>query len=101
MSTYRAAAETYVYPDVMVVCGGFAYAEGHRDMITNPVVVWCCRSRRRHGIEAGSLSSTGERRACGRLGRLFPVLLFWMFKETMKDRDVIAMVEADGWTVSR
>ena len=39
MSTYRAAAETYVYPDVMVVCGGFAYAEGHGDMITNPVVV--------------------------------------------------------------
>ena len=36
-----------------------------------------------------------------RHGRLFQVLLFWMFKETMKVRDVIAMVEADGWTVSR
>ena len=35
-----------------------------------------------------------------RLGRLFQVLLFWMFKETIKVRDVIAMVEADGWTVS-
>ena len=35
----QVAADTFVYPDVMVVCGGFAYAEGHRDMITNPVVV--------------------------------------------------------------
>ena len=32
-------AETYVYPDLMVVCGDFAYAEGHRDMITNPSAV--------------------------------------------------------------
>ena len=29
----------YVYPDVMVVCGGFAVVDGHRDMITNPSVV--------------------------------------------------------------
>ena len=33
------AADTYVYPDVMVVCGGFAVVEGHRDMIVNPPVV--------------------------------------------------------------
>lgn len=31
--------QVYVYPDVMVICGGFALAEGHRDMITNPSVV--------------------------------------------------------------
>ena len=31
--------QVYVYPDVMVVCGGFALADGHRDMITNPSVV--------------------------------------------------------------
>ena len=35
----QVAADTYFYPDVMVVCGGFAVAEGHRDMITNPSVV--------------------------------------------------------------
>jgi len=35
-----------------------------------------------------------------RLGRLIQVL-FWMFKEITKVRDVISMVEADGWTVSR
>jgi len=35
-----------------------------------------------------------------RLWRLIQVL-FWMFKEITKVRDVIAMVEADGWTVSR
>ena len=34
----QVAADRYVYPDVMVVRRGFAYAEGHRDMITNPVV---------------------------------------------------------------
>lgn len=34
-----ALGESYVYPDLMVVCGGFALAEGHRDMITNPSVV--------------------------------------------------------------
>ena len=34
-----AAAETYVYPETMEVCGGIAYAEGHRDMIGNPSVV--------------------------------------------------------------
>ena len=28
-----------MYPDVMVVCGEPAYAEGHRDMITNPSVM--------------------------------------------------------------
>ena len=33
------ANETYVYPDGMVVCGGFALAEGRQDTITNPVVV--------------------------------------------------------------
>ena len=34
-----AASETYMYPDVMVICGAPAYADGHRDMITNPSVV--------------------------------------------------------------
>jgi Uma2 family endonuclease len=34
-----AAGETYMYPDLMVVCGEPAYAEGHRDMITNPSVI--------------------------------------------------------------
>ena len=34
-----ALAEADVYRDLMVVCGGFALAEGHRDMITNPPVV--------------------------------------------------------------
>ena len=34
-----AAGETYVYPDLMVVCGEPSYAEGHRDTITNPSVV--------------------------------------------------------------
>ena len=34
-----AAGETYVYPDLMVVCGEPSYAEGHRDLITNPSVV--------------------------------------------------------------
>lgn len=31
--------QVYVYPDLMVVCGSFALAEGRRDMITNPSVV--------------------------------------------------------------
>ena len=31
--------ETYVYPDVMVVCGGFALTPGRQDTITNPVAV--------------------------------------------------------------
>jgi Uma2 family endonuclease len=30
---------TYVYPDVMVVCGEPVYGEGHRDILTNPSVV--------------------------------------------------------------
>ena len=34
-----AADATYVYPDVMVVCGGPVFADGHRDTITNPAVV--------------------------------------------------------------
>lgn len=34
-----AAGETYVYPDVMVLCGEPIYAEGHRDIITNPSAV--------------------------------------------------------------
>ena len=34
-----AADAAYVYPDVMVVCGGPAFADGHRDMITNPSLV--------------------------------------------------------------
>jgi Uma2 family endonuclease len=34
-----AAGETYVYPDVMVLCGEPVYGEGHRDIITNPSVV--------------------------------------------------------------
>jgi Uma2 family endonuclease len=34
-----AADATYVYPDLMVVCGGPAFADGHRDMITNPSLV--------------------------------------------------------------
>ena len=33
------AGESYVYPDVMVVCGEPAFAEGHRDILTNPSVV--------------------------------------------------------------
>ena len=33
------AGETYMYPDVMVVFGYPAYAQGNRDMITNPSVV--------------------------------------------------------------
>ena len=34
----QVAVDTYVYPDVMVVCGGFAVVDGYRDMLTNPVV---------------------------------------------------------------
>jgi Uma2 family endonuclease len=34
-----AADATYVYPNVMVVCGGPAFADGHCDMITNPSLV--------------------------------------------------------------
>jgi Uma2 family endonuclease len=34
-----AAEETYVFPDIMVVCGDPVFADGHRDMITNPSVV--------------------------------------------------------------
>jgi Uma2 family endonuclease len=34
-----AAGESYVYPDVMVLCGEPVFAEGHRDIITNPSVV--------------------------------------------------------------
>ena len=34
-----AAQETYVYPDVMVVCGAPEFVEGLRDMIANPSVV--------------------------------------------------------------
>lgn len=34
-----ASGETYVYPDVMVVCGEPVYGEGHRDILTNPSVV--------------------------------------------------------------
>jgi Uma2 family endonuclease len=34
-----AAGEAYFYPDVMVVCGAPVFAEGYRDMITNPSVV--------------------------------------------------------------
>ena len=33
------AGESYVYPDVMVVCGEPVFAEEHRDIITNPSVV--------------------------------------------------------------
>ena len=33
------AGETYVYPDVMVVCGEPVYGEGHQDILTNPSVV--------------------------------------------------------------
>ena len=29
----------YLYPDLMVICDKPAYADGHRDMITNPSVV--------------------------------------------------------------
>ena len=29
----------YVYPDVMVTCGGLRYSDGHQDMIENPSVV--------------------------------------------------------------
>ena len=32
-------AGAYLYPDVMVICDKPAYADGHRDMITNPSVV--------------------------------------------------------------
>ena len=35
----QVAADMYVYPDVMVVCGEFAVVDGHRDVITNPSVV--------------------------------------------------------------
>ena len=35
----QVAEDTYVYPDVMVICGGFVLADGHRDVITNPSVV--------------------------------------------------------------
>ena len=34
-----AAGESYVYPDVMVLCGEPVFAEGHQDIITNPSVV--------------------------------------------------------------
>jgi Uma2 family endonuclease len=33
------ADETYVYPDLMVVCGGYALTAGRQDTITNPVAV--------------------------------------------------------------
>jgi Uma2 family endonuclease len=33
------ADETYVYPDLMVVCGGYALAAGRKDTILNPVAV--------------------------------------------------------------
>lgn len=29
----------YLYPDVMVTCGGFQYADAHQDMIENPTLV--------------------------------------------------------------
>ena len=29
----------YVYPDVMVTCGGLQYADGHQDLLVNPIVV--------------------------------------------------------------
>ena len=32
-------AGAYLYPDLMVICDKPAYADGHRDMITNPSVV--------------------------------------------------------------
>jgi Uma2 family endonuclease len=35
----QVAEDTYVYPDVMVTCGAFVLADGHRDVITNPLVV--------------------------------------------------------------
>ena len=35
----QVAADMYVYPDVMVVCGEFAVVDGHQDVITNPSVV--------------------------------------------------------------
>jgi Uma2 family endonuclease len=34
-----AAGESYVYPDVMVLCGEPVFAEGLQDIITNPSVV--------------------------------------------------------------
>lgn len=34
-----AAGRAYLYPDAMVICGSLHYAEGQRDMITNPTVI--------------------------------------------------------------
>jgi Uma2 family endonuclease len=49
-----AADATYVYPDVMVVCGSPAFADGHRDMITNPAVVVEVLSASTEGWDRGS-----------------------------------------------
>ena len=34
-----AAASSYLYPDVMAICGAPAFADGQKDMVSNPTVV--------------------------------------------------------------
>lgn len=39
MKVWIDSAQTFVYPDLVVVCGSPKYYEGRRDIVTNPVVL--------------------------------------------------------------
>jgi Uma2 family endonuclease len=43
----------YTYPDLMVVCGDVQYADGEKDMVTNPVLIVEVLSKSTEGYDRG------------------------------------------------
>lgn len=53
LRVYIQSKNTYVYPDVMVVCGDFNYVKGRDDTITNPITVFEILSKSTQNYDLG------------------------------------------------